>query len=297
MWFVPLTCGLLGISLVTGAPPGNEPKLPTPINLTSNTAADEDDPHVSSDGRTLYYSSNAKGNWDVWFSTRTALMHPWKKGEIFDDYLQSKDDERCVFVTPEGRYPQYMYACAKKTEGVEKPNWDIYVCVKQNARAGFTAPTPLNTVDTEVDEMHPWLNASGKSLYFSRKDKDGWHVYVATREAATGAAGFRQPMPIKELPAGFHHPTLSPDGKTMYLQGPFENDRWGLFVSTFNGTKWSEPAALNVNSSDAPTGDTSPCLTRDGKMLYFASDRPGGKGKKDIWVIPVEQLRRVAKEK
>jgi Tol biopolymer transport system component len=296
-WISPFLFGVLALTIQPRVPAADEPSPPMPVNLVVNTAADEDDPHVSSDGRTLYYSSDAKDNWDIWFSTRAAVTQPWRRGQIFDGYLQSKDDERSVFATPEGRYPQYMFACAKKTKDVPRPNFDIFVLVRQNARAEFTAPTPLNLIDTESDELHPWLMPDNRRLYFSRKDKDGWRVYTSTRQATTGAAGFVQPTPIKELPANFHHATLTPDGKTMYLQGPLEKDRWGLFVSTLTGAQWSEPAALNINSADAPTGDMSPCLSRDGRLLYFSSDRPGGKGKKDLYVVPTEQLKRVAKEK
>ena len=32
-------------------------------------------------------------------------------------------------------------------------------------------------------------------------------------------------------------------------------------------------------------------LSEDGKTLYFASDRPGGKGGLDIWSIPTAELK------
>jgi hypothetical protein len=291
---------LAGLALLLAAPQtpaADDPKPASLLNLACNTDADEDDPHIASDGRTLYYSCNANGNWDVFVSTRSAVGQPWRKGEVFEDYLNSKDDERSVFVTPEGRYPQFLYAAARKTRDIDHPNFDIFVCVRQNARASFTTPTPLHTIDTAADELHPWLTSDGRRLYFSRKDKEGWRVYVASRQAATGAGGFMQPTLVKELPAGFHHPTLTPDGKTMYLQGPLDNDRWGLFVSSLKGTSWGEPEALAINSTEAPKGDMSPCLSRDGKLLYFSSDRPGGKGKKDLWAIPTDQLKKAAKEK
>jgi Tol biopolymer transport system component len=287
------SCILVLSVLLVPAPRAADSKADGPINLTCNTADNEDDPHLSSDGRTLFYSCDAKGKVDIMVSRRATPRHVWPQGRLFGsedgDYVQTKVDDRSTFVTTEARYPQYLFYATKKDEEVN--NFDIYVAVKQGPRAAFTAPTPVSTIDTKEDELHPWLTPDGKRLYFSRKTKDGWRVLVASRTTTTGAAGFAAPVLLEDLPAGFHHPTLSPDGKTMYLQGPLAKDRWGLFVTTGSGTKWARPEPLTINSSDAPTGDLSPSLSRDGKLLYFASDRPGGKGKLDLWVIQTAKLK------
>ena len=170
-------------------------------------------------------------------------------------------------------------------------NYDIYFTVRQSASAAFTTPTPVQAVDTPADEMHPWLTANGKQLYFSRKTKEGWRVFVASRANPAAAQGFGEPKLIEELPAGFHHATLTPDGKTMYLQGPLEKERTGLFVSTRAKDGWSTPEPLDtLNHPDGPTGERSPNLSRDGSLLYFASDRPGGQGGLDLYVIPTKEL-------
>ncbi len=83
-------------------------------------------------------------------------------------------------------------------------------------------------VNTREDEAHPWIADAGKSLYFSRKTTEGWKVFVSKRATAKGPQGWGEPKDAG-LPVGFHHATLTPDGKTMYLQGPLEKDRWGLF--------------------------------------------------------------------
>ena len=289
--FVATCCALalapLSVPSYRAAPPA---RPDGPVNLSCNTAANEDDPHISSDGRTLFYSSDAKGKYDILMSQRPNLRAAWPRGKPLDDYVQTKVDDRSVFLTPDFRYPQYLFFATKKDKEIN--NFDIYVAVRQGPRSTYTAPTPINSVDTKEDEKDPWLSADQRRLYFSRKTEDGWRVYVSSRQATTGAAGFGEAMLLKELPPGFHHPTLTRDGKTMYLQGPLEKERWGLFVSTWAGGKWSKPEPLPINNEEGPVGDTSPCLSRDGSLLYFASDRPGGKGGLDIWVVPTAQLKK-----
>ncbi len=98
---------------------------------------------------------------------------------------------------------------------------------------------------------------------------------------------------VDELPADFHHATLTPDGKTLYLQGPLGKGRWGLFVSTKSGKTWGKPEALDIlNDPSGPTGDVSPSLSRDGLTLYFASDRDGGKGGMDLYSVLVADLKK-----
>jgi hypothetical protein len=284
---------VLGLFVLAGraGPDDNAPAL-KPANLDSlNTTREEDDPHLGSNGLVIYFSSNAAAKFDILMATRPSPDQPWGAGKALEDYIQTRVDDRSVFATPEGRYPQFLYFATRKDTKVN--NFDIYVAVKLRAGGAFTSPTPLNTVCTEVDELHPWLSADGRELYFSRHSVTGWRVHAASRAGNTGAAGFGEPVRLKELPPNFHHATLTPDGKTMYLQGPLEKGRWGLFRSTRGTNGWSAPVALDeLNHPDAPTGDRSPCLSSDGTLLYFASDRPGGKGGLDLWAIRTDLLRK-----
>ncbi len=81
------------------------------------------------------------------------------------------------------------------------------------------------------------------------------------------------------------HPALSPDGNTMYFASDMPGGLGGvdIYKSTrrTDGT-WSTPvnAGPSVNS---PNNDMFPFVHED-NLLFFASDRPGGKGGMDIYV-------------
>jgi hypothetical protein len=138
--------------------------------------------------------------------------------------------------------------------------------------------------------LHPWITQSGKEFYFSRRLDDGWTHFMA-QGPVPGPIGKAKKV---GFPAGYHHATLSPGGTTMYLEGPLEKSRVGLFKSKRAkvGALWTMPEPLSaLNHPGGKRGDMSPSLSADGTRLYFASDRPGGKGGLDIWSVLVKELK------
>lgn len=277
----------VALSAVSAYPPAAPVK---PVNLACNTAADEDDPHLADNSLTLFYTSRKGSKDDISFTHRRSPLQAWPaKGALIDDYVTTAGDDRSVFAT-QGRYPHYLYFATKKDK--KATNFDLYVAVRHDAGKAWSAPTPVMNVNTEADELYPWITADGKSLYFSRKTAEGWLVYVSTRTNAAGPQGWGEPTSAG-LPAEFHHVTMTPDARTMYLQGPVGGGRTGLFVAPRAGNGWGQPIALDaVNDPDGKTGDRSPNLSRDGRLLYFASDRPGGEGGLDLYVLQTALLEK-----
>jgi hypothetical protein len=285
-------CGLLAALLPAAQDDG--PKRIKPTNLALNTKADEDDPHLSPDGLHLFYSSNASAKeFHLMTSERRTKNQAWPEGKPLDDLNSNTEERSPCLLTTNGKYPYFLFFATKKDESKKNgkgDNFDLYFAVKQGPQADYTSATPVQLACTEADELHPWVTGNGRELYFSRKTNEGWHVFVSPRP--DGAGAFEKPRRV-DLPPDFHHATLSPDGLTMFLQGPLEKNRLGLFRSTRASVKaeWSKPEHLEeLNCEEAPAGDKSPCLSRDGSLLYFASDRPGGKGGLDLWVVPTNQL-------
>lgn len=278
-----LTLALLGALLFCALPSfAGDGKEPKPVNLGKvNTDADEDDPFIVAGNMSLLYASNKDGTFGVRISQRQGKG--WSAGKPIPDLTSKEHDFRSPFLARDGKL---FFASNEVPDEKLKDlkNFDI------KYRTQGRAPLIIPGISDKEDELHPWITASGRELYFSRKLKDGWTLFVARGPALTPIG---DPKEVG-FPAGFHHATLSNSGLVMYLQGPFEKDRIGLFRSkrTKAGAVWSQPEPLiNLNSPDATRGDMSPCLSADGTRLYFASDRPGGQGGLDLWVVETAGLK------
>ena len=252
-----------------------------PLNLTKlNTDADEEDPAPTPDGNTLLYASKAKGSYDIYKATKLMGIFQAGKPFIFDRLA----DERSPFKFKD----KYYFATNEPPDEkfAKLKNFDIKMQI------GFQAPTYVGgDINSKADEMYPWVTPSGKELYFSRKTDEGWQLFVANGPI---------PGPIGKakavgFPPGFHRATVAGNSLTMYLQGPLDKDRLGIFRSRRAkvGEEMVEARTgdSSSNHADSKKGDMQPALSADGVRLYFVSDRPGGKGGLDIWVVPTLQLK------
>jgi outer membrane protein OmpA-like peptidoglycan-associated protein/tetratricopeptide (TPR) repeat protein len=93
--------------------------------------------------------------------------------------------------------------------------------------------------------------------------------------------------------------TMSADGNTVYFssdsfrEGTFEKDkanklklgRNSIYKATKKGDTWGDIVILPFNGKEFST--SNPSLSRDGKTLYFSSNRPGSIGGVDIWKVSV----------
>lgn len=88
----------------------------------------------------------------------------------------------------------------------------------------------------------------------------------------------------KELKSRWHEGSICFDKseKTAYFTRVEENSRTAIYSATFNGAVWGNITLLGFNL--VSYSFHHPCLSADGKRLFFSSNRPGGQGGSDIWV-------------
>ena len=56
-----------------------------------------------------------------------------------------------------------------------------------------------------------------------------------------------------------------------------------LYIAHREGGQWSKARNMGPNIN-TPFWDSQPSISSNGRLLYFASNRPGGLGKNDIWI-------------
>jgi len=76
--------------------------------------------------------------------------------------------------------------------------------------------------------------------------------------------------------------SLSYDGTELYLVTD-DSDNNDIFVSTFDGSKWTNAEKLGKAINGKKTNETHASVSKDGNTLYFTSNREGGLGGLDIY--------------
>ncbi len=78
---------------------------------------------------------------------------------------------------------------------------------------------------------------------------------------------------------------LSADGQRLLVY--LEDNEGDIYEANLLGSTWSKPKSLGprVNTK---YGESSACYSPDGKYLYFVSDRPGGRGGRDIYRVELD---------
>lgn len=158
----------------------------------------------------------------------------------------------------------------------------------------------LNTVNTEEDEYGPAITTDESIMIFTYKGKkslggklnnqlqpdeeDGeYHedIYVSVM-APDSSWGV--PQSIGGINTNGHDAaiSISPDGRYIFTFQSSENNNGDIYMSVLTGTTFTKPEPLNENvNSQAWEG--SCCISADGQVLYFSSERPGGYGGRDIY--------------
>jgi outer membrane protein OmpA-like peptidoglycan-associated protein len=147
-------------------------------------------------------------------------------------------------------------------------------------------PKPLSSVlQTTPSQYFPVLTADEQTLVFTALKPEGDEdLMTATFNGETWSPPVSLATNIN-TPENEGTASLSADGRTIVFtacQGRKGFGSCDLYVSHKTGSDWSAPENLG-STINTRFYESQPALTADGRQLYFISDRPGGKGRRDIW--------------
>jgi len=279
----------------------------TAVNLGGvvNSRYNDNHPAISKDGLSLYITSSRPGGVnganlpqfeEIWVSQRASDDAPWGPPVNLGPVINSIGSTTgSPTFTPDGHR---MYLHSNRPGGCGLA--DLYVARRQDKRDDFSWGPPENlgcVVNGPYADNGPTYfedETTGiTTLYFTSTRPGGpgdYDIYASTRVGDEGEFGPAVLVPELSGPGRDTRTAIRRDGLEIFLSSDTTGRVGGIgsqdiWVSTRATTldPWSTPVNLGpaVNSV---AFDGAPALSFDGTTLYFFSERPGGFGKRDLYV-------------
>jgi outer membrane protein OmpA-like peptidoglycan-associated protein len=183
------------------------------------------------------------------------------------------------FLADPGVYDQIEKQSRAKLETAEQVLYD------QKYPSAVDIQRMSDQINSPVEEYLPLMPADGSFMIFTRRDRGREDFYISYR-LDTGWS-FAEPMRGLNSPGNEGAATLSADGKILVFTRCQARDSYGqcdLYLSKRVDGQWIEPRNMGPRVNTF-YNETQPAFSPDGRSLYFASNRPEGIGKMDIWRI------------
>ncbi len=159
-------------------------------------------------------------------------------------------------------------------------------------------PKPVAGISTNDDEYLGTLSPDGEHFYFTRRkdvvDQGPFsHGEKVSKEFFSfsnkkgGHFGPGEPLPPPfNMALSEGSPTINITNDMLIftkLVSTSGYHNYDLYYSEFIDGEWTEPKSLGPNINRTDSWESQASLSSDGKVLFFASDRPGSYGGSDIW--------------
>ncbi|MCU4157230.1 PD40 domain-containing protein [Carboxylicivirga sp. A043] len=272
----------------------------TNLGQAINSEFDEHSPIISGNEDLLLFTSNkhgvAKKSKADGLYTEDIYSTQWREGA----WLPS------VNAGPTINTDGYDATCSLSSDGKtmityrNHGNGDLYVSELKDDK--WSTPEKLpKPINSSYEESHASLSLDGNTIVFTSDRPDGIEgkdIYIAHKlpNDEWGKVLLLNRNVNTEL--NEESPFLSHDGQTLFFASEGHNSMGGFdifkSVRDENG-QWQQP--INIGYPiNTPGDDLFYIPTLDGQRVYFASERPGGYGRSDIYIIefPVTDERTLA---
>jgi WD40-like Beta Propeller Repeat len=187
---------------------------PAFIDVQSSSAKDND-PSISPDGSTLWFSSERLGGSDrLFMATLIAGTTTFGPPAAVSLMSNGADDQHPYYRATGGGELWFS-----STRGGQ---WDLYVAKKSGV--GFAAPTRIDELHTSAASRQPMITEDGLTLLFASERVGGLgmrDLWIARRPSVTTPFAAPEAVAAVNSPADEFAGWLSPDGCRIY----FSSDR------------------------------------------------------------------------
>ena len=283
---------------------------PIPVKVENlgesiNSTFDDVTPSISADGLVLVFNSrrpettdapmdiegDGKYFQDIYISHFDTVAKKWESATPVPGQVNTDGaHEACTGISPDGKQ---IYIYKNDLNDPESRGGDIFISKVSNNK--WKTPEALGKpINSSYWEGGACISPDGKTIYFTSERKGGKgrsDIWMCTRKSKTE---WNKPENLGDLinsefdEAGIF---LAPDGKTMFFSSNGLNSMgsYDIFRTTFKDGKWTKPVNLgypiNTERRDGPL-----VISADAQKAYIASDRVGGLGESDIYVIDLKNF-------
>jgi hypothetical protein len=210
--------------------------------------------------------------------------------------INTKGHDACTSISPDGRQ---LFIYKNDMNDRRAIGGNIFVSKFTNGK--WKNPEPLGKpINTSYWEGGACISPDGKKCFFTSERKGGfgnsdiWMSEKINKNEWGPPVNLGEQVNTKYDEAGMF---LAPDGKTLFFcsNGPGSMGGYDIFRTVYENGKWSAP--MNVGypiNSAAKEGQFS--VSADQRYAYFSSDRKGGLGESDIYVVELGDYAILEKE-
>lgn len=224
------------------------------------------------------------------FSARSVFL----LSEIF---LKNNNGEKAKLYAEKyiARKDKVPNAAAKASQTILNANFAIEA--KKN-------PVPFNpknlgaSINTKANEYFPYLTPDGKVFTFTRMDGRQEDLFYANRNDTvfSNAMSYGNNVNTDDNEGAS---AMDAQGNFLFVTACNRMDGYGscdIYYSVKQNNIWTAPQGIGkpVNTG---AWEAQPSFSSDGSALYFASNRPGGFGGRDIWVSYLDNNMKLSEPK
>ena len=202
-----------------------------------------------------------------------------------------------------------LFKSAPKQDKESIEDAEVLMTQCQNAKIMMASPLDIEIsnlgpeINSKYDDKNPCITADGSKLVFTSRrpkneasavDIEGDNTYFEDIYLSVFDTATKQFGKALEVPGSINTKahdavtSISPDGKQIFI---YKNDvddktsRGGeVFVSKVSNGKWRTPEPIGKPISST-YWEGGACVSPDGKKYFFTSERNGGFGGSDIWLV------------